>query len=167
MNHCIVRQATAADATAMHRVRLSVTENRLVSVALTEQHYIAAIQQTGRGWVVEVDGEVVGFAVGNAQTGNIWALFVEPGHEGKGYGRQLHDVMVAWLWEQGRGGLWLTTDAGTRAERFYQQAGWARTGAAADGEVRFELGCPANGTRSFATRLRADGVAEPKVREIG
>ena len=74
-----IRQATSTDATAMHRVRLAVTENRLVSMALTEQDYVAATQQIGRGWVAEVDGEVVGFAVGNAQTGNIWALFVERG----------------------------------------------------------------------------------------
>jgi len=63
----------------MHRVRLSVTENRLVSVALTEHDYIAAIHETGRGWVAEVDGIVVGFAIGDCQTGNIWALFVDPG----------------------------------------------------------------------------------------
>ena len=79
MNQCIVRHATAADTTAMHRVRLSVTENRLVSVALTEHDYIAAIHETGRGWVAEVDGIVVGFAIGDCQTGNIWALFVDPG----------------------------------------------------------------------------------------
>jgi len=161
MSQCSIRQARVTDATAMHRVRLSVTENRLVSMALTEQHYIAAIQQTGRGWVAELDGEIVGFAVGNAQTGNVWALFVEPGHEGKGYGRQLHDVMVAWLWKQGLGRLWLTTDPGTRAERFYQQAGWARTSEAADGEVRFEL-TPLVG--SCVTPLRADGGGEPQVK---
>jgi GNAT superfamily N-acetyltransferase len=117
---------------------MSVTENRLVSTALTENDYIVAIAQTGRGWVAEADGEVVGFAVGNAQTGNIWALFVEPRHEGNGYGRQLHDVMVDWLWEQGLDRLWLTTEPGTRAERFYQQAGWERAGVAG-GEIRFEL----------------------------
>jgi GNAT superfamily N-acetyltransferase len=134
-----IREARSTDAAAMHRVRMSVHENRLVSVALSESDYLEAIQRTGRGWVAEVDGHVVGFAVGNAETGNIWALFVEPGHEGKGYGRQLHDAMVAWLWESGHDRLWLTTDASTRAERFYEKAGWERVGAAAIGEVRFEL----------------------------
>ena len=120
-------------------MRLAVKENRLVSMALTEDDYIAAIEQTGRGWVAEADGEVVGFAIGNAATGNIWALFVDPAHEGKGYGRQLHDVMVSWLWAQGLDRLWLATEAGTRAERFYQRAGWTPAGAGSDGEVRFEL----------------------------
>ena len=137
-----IRQATPADAAAMHRVRLAVNENRLVSMALTEHDYVDAIQQTGRGWVAEVNGAVVGFAVGNSQTGNIWALFVEPAHEGPGYGRLLHDVMVAWLWEHGLDRLWLTTDSGTRAERFYQHAGWKPAGTADGGEVRFELPRP-------------------------
>lgn len=134
-----IRQARPADAAAMHRVRASVRENRLVSVALSEQDYVTAIQETGRGWVVELQGTIVAFAVGNSQSGNIWALFVEPGHEGKGYGRQLHDIMVAWLWSQGRHRLWLTTDPGTRAERFYREAGWQQVGMAPDGEIRFEL----------------------------
>ena len=106
---------------------------------LSERDYVVAIEATGRGWVVEAEGNIVAFAIGDATNGSIWALFVEPGHEGKGYGRQLHDIMVAWLWEQGHDRLWLSTDPGTRAERFYSAAGWERVGEADRGEVRFEL----------------------------
>jgi GNAT superfamily N-acetyltransferase len=116
-----MRQARSADVPAMHRVRMSVLENRLVSRQLSEQDYIVEIEVTGRGWVIESEGNIVAFAVGNAATGGIWALFVEPGHEGKGYGRQLHDTMVAWLHEQGHDRLWLTTAADTRASRFYER----------------------------------------------
>jgi GNAT superfamily N-acetyltransferase len=123
----------------MHRVRMSVLENRLVSRQLSEQDYLIEIETTGRGWVVELAGTIVAFAVGNAANGSIWALFVEPGHEGKGYGRQLHKVMVAWLWEQGHDRLWLTTGAGTRAARFYEAAGWQQVEVTADGELRYEL----------------------------
>jgi GNAT superfamily N-acetyltransferase len=123
----------------MHRVRMSVQENRLTSVALSEHDYVVAIEETGRGWVVELQGDIVAFAVGNAERGSIWALFVEPGNEGRGYGRQLHDIMVAWLWEHGHQQLWLTTEPGTRAERFYREAGWERVAEAPGGEVRFEL----------------------------
>jgi GNAT superfamily N-acetyltransferase len=133
-----MRQAHAADAAAMHRVRMSVVENRLTSVVLTEHDYAAALADGGRGWVVEEEGKIVGFAVGNAKTGNIWALFVEPGHEGKGYGRQLHDAMVTWLWAQGSSRLWLTTERDTRAERFYRKAGWTCTATIDSGELRFE-----------------------------
>lgn len=123
----------------MHRVRMAVLENRLTSRSLAESDYIAAMQETGRGWVVESCGEIVAFAVGNSREGSIWALFVEPAHAGRGYGRRLHDIMVAWLWEQGHRALWLTTEPGTRAERFYRQAGWQCSGAVPGGEVRFEL----------------------------
>ncbi len=135
----LVRQARVSDAAGMHRVRMAVQENRLVSIKLSERDYVVAIEATGRGWVVEAEGNIVAFAIGDASNGSVWALFVEPGHEGKGYGRRLHDIMVAWLWEQGHDRLWLSTDSGTRAERFYSAAGWQRVGVTDGGEIRFEL----------------------------
>lgn len=137
-NHTAVRQARRSDIAGMHRVRLAVTENTLAPGAITEDDYVLAIEVTGRGWVSESAGVVVGFAVGNAVTGNIWALFVDPRHQGRGVGRQLHDAMVAWLWSRGLETLWLSTEPATRAERFYRAAGWQSAGATARGELRFE-----------------------------
>lgn len=126
----------------MHRVRTSVRENRLTSTVVTEADYVPAIEAHGRGWVVEEKNEVVGFAVGNASNGNIWALFVHPEHEGRGHGRQLHDTMVHWLWSRGLDSLWLTTAPGTRAQGFYEAEGWTCTGRTEKGELRFELHSP-------------------------
>ena len=109
------RRAVAADIPAIQRVRRSVRENRLVSSVITDEDVREAIEESGRGWVVESQGQVVAFAVGNARTENIWALFVHPDHEGRGHGRRLHDAMVSWLWSQGLDRLWLTTEGGTRA----------------------------------------------------
>jgi GNAT superfamily N-acetyltransferase len=134
----VLRQACGADVPAMHRVRLAVTENRLRSTVITEADYLPAIENTGRGWVVEIDGQVVAFAIGNKMNGNVWALFVDPRHERRGYGRLLHEEMIDWLRAQGVERLWLTTEPGTRAERFYEAAGWSRTGVTAKGEVQFE-----------------------------
>lgn len=134
----MLRQALAADVPAMHRVRMSVRENRLVSTVITEEDTRRAIEHTGRGWVALSGGEIVGFAIGNATNGNIWALFIDPEHERRGHGRQLHDEMVAWLQSQGVKQLWLTTDPGTRAEGFYEKAGWTRAGVTEKGEIRFE-----------------------------
>jgi GNAT superfamily N-acetyltransferase len=134
----MLRQALVADIPGMHRVRLAVKENRLASTVITESDYQPAIETSGRGWVVEIDGRVVAFAIGNKTNGNIWALFVDPAHEGRGYGRLLHDEMIKWLRGQGVKTLWLTTQASTRAERFYEKAGWLRVGTTATGEVRFE-----------------------------
>ena len=132
-----LRQALRADIAAMHRVRLAVRENRLIS-GVTEADYLPALERTGRGWVIESDGAILGFAVGNGETGNIWALFVDPDHEGLGYGRRLHDAMVEWLFSQGLTRLFLGTEPGTRAQRFYEAAGWKRTGTDRD-EATYEL----------------------------
>ena len=48
-------QAQRADIPAMHRMRLAVHENTLASVA-TEEDYVPAIEETGRGRVIEVNG---------------------------------------------------------------------------------------------------------------
>ena len=122
------RQAVRADIAGMHRVRMAVRENRLCAGVIAEADYVDAIERRGRGWVVEQGGEIVAFAVGNALDGNIWALFVAPGHEGRGHGRRLHDTMVDWLFAQGLPRLWLGTEANTRARRFYGAAGWQACG---------------------------------------
>lgn len=137
-----LRQAQRGDIAAMHRVRMAVRENVLRSTVITEEHYVPAIETLGRGWVVEADGKIVGFAIGNAETGNIWALFVDPEHEGRGHGRALHDAMVEWLFSRGLRHLWLGTDPDTRAERFYRAAGWRYTGRAANGESLYEFRNP-------------------------
>jgi len=135
----VLRQARREDIPAIQRVRRAVRENRLVTSVIDDADVADYLERRGRGWVVEERGEVVGFAIGDATDGNIWALFVDPGYEGRGHGRRLHDAMVRWLWEQGLAGLWLTTDPGTRAERFYRAAGWRDAGRTEAGEVRFEL----------------------------
>ena len=122
----------------MHRVRLAVRENALTSSTINESSYLPQIEDPGRGWVVEDGDRIVGFSVGNSATGNVWALFVDPDHEGQGYGRALHDEMVTWLWTGGLDRLWLTTTPGTRAEAFYESAGWRRVGTTATGELLFE-----------------------------
>ena len=138
----LLRQATESDIAGMQRVRRAVRENRLVSLVVSDADVRSAIADTGRGWVIDLGDEVVAFAVANAQTGNIWALFVHPDHEGRGHGRRLHDAMVSWLWSCGLDRLWLSTEPGTRAERFYECAGWRRAGTTAGGEARFEMRRP-------------------------
>jgi nicotinamidase-related amidase/GNAT superfamily N-acetyltransferase len=131
-----VRPATRTDIPEMQRIRHEVRENRLVRMRIGEEDYIDQMERTGRGWVATRGSRIVGFAVGNVETGNIWALFVDPAHAANGAGRALHDEMVAWMQPRVTR-LWLTTQGGTRAERFYARAGWTRMGED-DGEVRFE-----------------------------
>jgi GNAT superfamily N-acetyltransferase len=141
----VLRLATVSDIPAIQRVRASVRENRLVSTIITDQDVEDALLRRGRGWVIESDGHVVAFAIADATSGNVWALFVEPEHEGRGYGRRLLSTMVDWLWLRGLQCLWLTTGAGTRAQRFYEAAGWVQSGVTPDGELRYELSRPDEG----------------------
>lgn len=123
----------------MHRVRLAVRENALSDPnRITEADYLAALEELGRTWVVEADGDVAAFATGY-RDGNIWALFVHPDHEGQGHAKALHATMVSWLWSLGLTRLWLTTGPGTRAERFYITRGWEPSGMASNGDIRLEL----------------------------
>lgn len=137
-NPAILRQAQRTDIPAIQRVRHAVRENRLIWIVIADEDVVREMEVTGRGWVIQVNSEVVAFAIGNAGTGNIWALFVDPAHEGKGYGRRLHDEMLGWLWSQGLKRLWLSTDPGTRAEGFYLRAGWQRREILPSGEVLFD-----------------------------
>lgn len=134
------RRATAEDIEGMSRVRLAVHENKLSDPArVTHECYRQMIDEKGAGWVCVVGGEVVGFTIVDITTANVWALFVDPAHEAKGIGRRLHDEMLAWSFMQGLQKLWLGTSPGTRAERFYRNAGWQEVGKQANGEIKFEL----------------------------
>ena len=52
------------------------------------------------------------------------------------------DEMVNWLWSCGLTRLWLTTEPRTRAQRFYEAAGWRNSGSVASGELLFERSAP-------------------------
>lgn len=111
----------------MSRIRLSVRENILSNPArVTEQMYEAYLGLLGRAWVAEVDGVVVGFCYANNTDSSIWALFIEQEHEGRGLGKQLLNMALAWLFEQGHDVVRLSTGAETRADRFYASQGWTR-----------------------------------------
>jgi hypothetical protein len=69
------REAIATDIPAIFRVRYAVVENTLLLGAIDDCEVQLQIEQSGRGWVVESEGSVVAFAIGNASNGNLWALF--------------------------------------------------------------------------------------------
>lgn len=111
----------------MSAIRLSVHENVLSDPArVTLQMYEDYLDKTGRGWVAEVGGSVVAFCYADRDNASIWALFVDPHHEGRGLGKALLDLAVTWLFEHGHDRIRLGTTPGTRAERFYAARGWTR-----------------------------------------
>lgn len=145
----VLRQAVRNDLPDLLRVRYSVSENRPSSRIISDSKVIEALEVSGRGWAIELEGVIVAFAIGNAVTGSVFALFVDPAHQGSGYGRRLHDTVVEWLWSRGLDRIWLNTQAGTRAQRFYERLGWVVRGPVESGELRYELLKP---TRSLRIR---------------
>ncbi|MDC8756089.1 GNAT family N-acetyltransferase [Janthinobacterium fluminis] len=121
------RRANSHDIPAMSKIRLAVGENALSDPSrVTEQMYEDYLESLGRGWVAEVDGVVVGFCYANSINSSIWALFISQEYERRGFAKELLNMAVRWLFEQGQGIVRLSTAAGTRADRFYASQGWTR-----------------------------------------
>jgi len=139
VNRPLLRQATKADIPEMSRIRLAVAENRLRDPErVSPQMYEDFLERDGRGWVAQVDGVIVAFSYANRTDGTIWALFVDPAHEGKGLAKVLLGLATRWLFEIGYPEVKLDTRAGTRADRFYTRQGWTRT-QTDDGNALFSL----------------------------
>ena len=137
-----VRAATTFDIQEMHELRLAVRENRLSDpLKVQAADYHRYLTGHGLAWVFEHEGEIAAFAIADTHERNVWALFVRPGFEGRGFGRILHDTMTKALFSIDHRPLWLCTEPHTRAEKFYLAAGWREVGREPSGEIRFEKSC--------------------------
>lgn len=136
----IIREARPEDIPGIQFVRNSVKENTLSDPNLvTDKDCEEFLFERGKGWVCEIDDKVVGFSIVDLAENNIWALFLHPDFEKQGIGRELHDVMLNWYFEQTKEKVWLGTSPGTRAEMFYKQSGWKEIGTHGKNETKFEM----------------------------
>lgn len=133
-----IRPAQAADIEAMHALRRRVRENRLSDPRRVSEESYAAYLGPGSAWVAETQDGLAGFAILDLERASVWALFVAPESEGIGIGRALHARLLEGAARHGLPRLSLETAPGTRAERFYAEAGWTRTGTTPTGELSFE-----------------------------
>ena len=128
----MIRQASPEDLPEITIVRTSVRENHLSIEGMAARGItpegVAADLRSGAlgGWVAEENGRIVAFSMADKRDGQIFALFTQPGHEGRGHGTRLLDAATSWLKEQGYAEAWLTTDAASTAARFYAKRGWQR-----------------------------------------
>lgn len=135
-----IRVAELKDIPQIQVVRNLVTENRLSDPNLVPDSDVQDYMfRRGKGWVCEINNEVVGFAIVDLVDNNIWALFVHPGFEGMGIGKALHDEMMNWYFIKTDKPVWLGTAPNTRAEQFYRKAGWKEIGVHGKGEIKFEM----------------------------
>jgi GNAT superfamily N-acetyltransferase len=146
----IFREAELSDIKQMQVVRHLVKENTLSNPNLVPDQDVAFyISVKGKGWVCEVEGQLVGFSIVDLQESSVWALFVDPAFAEKGIGKELHTLMIDWYFLKKKNKLVLGTAAETRAEKFYELQGWIRAGSYANGEVKFELNYEQYANRSI------------------
>jgi GNAT superfamily N-acetyltransferase len=150
----IIRQATPADAPALAEVHvrswqwayrgqlpdeyldgLSDTLERRVAARRAE---LANLPPDHRWWVVEQDGQIVGFAITQPSrdadappmVAEVALIYLLPEEAGKGIGRALFAHAVMDLRERGyRQAILWVLEGNTRARRFYEAAGWQPDGA--------------------------------------
>jgi len=125
------RSITPADVPALFPVRVATWHNdrgaaELTALGITPASVTTMLATTHAGWLAEADGQVIGFAIGNRATGEMWVIAVLKAWEGQGIGRRLlqtvEDDLAAAGWRE----TWLTTDTDEnfRAVGFYRRAGW-------------------------------------------
>jgi GNAT superfamily N-acetyltransferase len=133
----MIRKATRADYSRMLEIRLAVRENRL-SKPDAIGPVVDWLFENSTFWIWEEDGAIQGFAAADPRDGSIFALFVDPRCEGRGIGRALLPLACDILTDSGHAMATLTTEAGTRAERFYRRDGWTEVGRLEDGQIVFQ-----------------------------
>ncbi|MEY8848550.1 GNAT family N-acetyltransferase [Psychroserpens sp. XS_ASV72] len=134
------RVATANDIKQIQRVRNSVRENILSNPNLvTDELCLEFITNRGKGWVGEIENQIIGFSIVDLKERNVWALFIEPNFECNGIGKQLQKIMLDWYFSQTSDNIWLSTDKKTRAENFYRKTGWTEIGTHGNGEIKFVM----------------------------
>ncbi|MAX23709.1 MAG: GNAT family N-acetyltransferase [Phycisphaeraceae bacterium] len=132
-----LRRIEKTDIPALFIVRVATRENALSmetlnQLGITLDSVATMMDTTHQGWLCEMDNKVVGFAMGNRKTGEMWVLAVLPEYENRGMGKALILAVENWLFSEGLEELWLTTDIDTtlRAYGFYRHLGWQ------DSEIR-------------------------------
>lgn len=135
----IFREATLTDTKQIQAVRNSVKENMLSDpVLVSDEDCALFLTQKGKGWVCEINNEIVGFAIVDLKGHNIWALFLKPESSQAGIGKHLHQLMMDWYFSQTKEKVWLGTAPHTRAAEFYRRRGWKEVGLHGK-ELKFEM----------------------------
>jgi GNAT superfamily N-acetyltransferase len=126
------RKVAAADLPELMDLRAATRENRLTheelaAMGITVESTMRLLETSHNGWLCEISGRAVGFAMGDRANGEMWVIAMLPEFERMGIGARLLALVEEWLWSQGWSEIWLTTDIdpSLRAYGFYQSQGWS------------------------------------------
>jgi GNAT superfamily N-acetyltransferase len=94
----LIRNANRDDIPRIMQIRAGVRENRLRDPSRVTVDEVRSYVDNYEIFVWVEGQKIVGFSAADARNGNIFGLFVEEGHEGRGIGRALFeracDVLV-------------------------------------------------------------------------
>ncbi|MCD9085737.1 GNAT family N-acetyltransferase [Stenotrophomonas sp. SY1] len=145
-----VRPANASDVEALFDIRTSVTQNHLsreqmAQMGIDAETLTAMLSAGPCAWLAEVEGLPVAFSMIDLDDACLFAVFVRPGHEGRGLGSAVLAPAEAALFAQ-HARIWLSTDGREeiRANGFYRRHGWQVVAQLQDGDVRYEKAHPSN-----------------------
>ena len=151
-----LRRIEPEDTAALIELRGRTRENAISEEALRRMGITAAgvarmLGSTHRGWLVEDQGRVAGFAIGDGSSGELWVIAVAPEFEGRGIGSRLLAQVESWLRTCGWETLWLWTDVDERrrAFAFYLRHGLSKV-EVKDGRLFMQKKLPGSAQRSTA-----------------
>ena len=149
------REIRETDVEALFDLRSATRENAMTRADLQDwgimpETITAGLAANLKGWLCESKGQVVGFAMGDARTGEMLVVAVLPEYEGRGIWKQLMVRVQDWLFSQGHEELFLleNPDPNVRAFGFYRRLGWTASVETADdhGVLRLRRRGSARGT---------------------
>lgn len=127
----VFREIGSHDVPSIFDVRVATWHHdrgrqELTQLGITPDSVREMLEVSHRGWLCEADSRAVGFAMGNRNNGEMWVIAVLKEYEGCGIGRRLLGLVEDWLFSEGWGEIWLTTDPDEtlRAVGFYRHLGW-------------------------------------------
>lgn len=125
------REICTEDIRELFYIRTHTDENNLSleelhSLGITVETIREKLNTTYTGWLCEHDNKIIGFAIGDKKTGEIWVIAVFPEYINQGIGSKLLLLVEKQLWKSGCKELWLETDINPklRAYSFYKKNGW-------------------------------------------
>jgi GNAT superfamily N-acetyltransferase len=96
-----IRKASCADIPRLFEIRFAVHENILADPRRVTAADCQWFIDNSTIWVWVEDSQVLGFSAADPRDGTIWALFVDPAHEGRGIGQALLPLACDTLREEG------------------------------------------------------------------
>ncbi len=127
----MIRKILHSDIASLFKVRVATRENalslsELERLDITEESIKSAIDDSHCGWLYEVEGKTVAFAMGDYRAKEFTVIALLPEYENQGIGVRLLNKVEDWLLSKGCNEIWLTTDTdkSLRAYGFYIKHGW-------------------------------------------